>query len=131
MSTGTICLNCRLYINNPPERWSCKCAEPLASNDGTNPIGQERYQDAFQEANDDASEPTANPNEFKTVGIVVDSYKVKRFRTVLSQKGFETKLKPGTSSAVAVLKIKGVHIDQMDGLAKVLRQLQYEFANRN
>lgn len=69
--------------------------------------------------------------EFKTVGIALDSYKVKRFRSVLADNGFETKLKRGITRDTALLQIRGVNIERLEELRKILLRLQYEFANRN
>lgn len=69
--------------------------------------------------------------EFKTIGIVLDNFKVKRFRAVLSENGFETKLKAGVTRDTALLRIKGVHVDRIMDLQRILNRLQWEFANRN
>jgi hypothetical protein len=69
--------------------------------------------------------------EFNNVGIAVDNYKVKRFRAVLAENGFETKVKKGLTKDTAMLNIKAVHVDKLQDLTNILARLQDEFARRN
>lgn len=44
MSTGTLCLTCRLYIRMADPQYACRCEKPVPSDDGKtpNPVEQIR-----------------------------------------------------------------------------------------
>jgi hypothetical protein len=44
VSTGTICLTCRCYINMADEQYRCRCEKPVPSEDGRTPNEQIRRQ---------------------------------------------------------------------------------------
>lgn len=68
---------------------------------------------------------------FKTFGIALESFKVKRFRAELARNGYQTKLGPGVTKDSATLMIKGVTLDDVEPVRRILERLQREFASRN
>jgi len=63
--------------------------------------------------------------------VAVDKYKIKRFRTVLSENGYATSLRRGLTPDTAFLRIDGVDKAELPKLKKILERLQHEFAHRN